>query len=134
MSVHNGKCRKNFIKFFIIVRRFKDAHGLSWTLGRSFIDGRLDTRTLMDANGRSWTLTKFGHVTHSGPVFQKKLQKLIFLDPGHIFLFPIQGKGKIARGIRICLSVQIRIICTFRKRMSNLVDFCWFKNHIRSYG
>jgi hypothetical protein len=33
--------------------------------------------------------------------FSKKLQKLIILDPGHIFLFPIQGKGKIARGIRI---------------------------------
>ena len=29
---------------------------------------------------------------HSGPVFQKKLQKLITLDPVHIFLFPIQGK------------------------------------------
>ena len=33
--------------------------------------------------------------------FSKKLQKLIILDPVHIFLFPIQGKGKIARGIRI---------------------------------
>ena len=33
--------------------------------------------------------------------FSKKLQKLITLDPVHIFLFPIQGKGKIARGIRI---------------------------------
>ena len=33
--------------------------------------------------------------------FSKKLQKLITLDPAHIFLFPIQGKGKIARGIRI---------------------------------
>ena len=33
--------------------------------------------------------------------FTKKLQKLIILDPVHIFLFPIQGKGKIARGIRI---------------------------------
>jgi hypothetical protein len=29
----------------------------------------------------------------SGPVFQKKLQKLIILAPVHIFLFPIQGKG-----------------------------------------
>jgi hypothetical protein len=33
--------------------------------------------------------------------FSKKLQKLIILDPVHIFLFPIQGKGKIAREIRI---------------------------------
>jgi hypothetical protein len=33
--------------------------------------------------------------------FFKKLQKLIILAPMHIFLFPIQGKGKIARGIRI---------------------------------
>jgi hypothetical protein len=33
--------------------------------------------------------------------FSKKLQKLITLDPVHIFLFPIQGKGKSAREIRI---------------------------------
>jgi hypothetical protein len=33
--------------------------------------------------------------------FSKKLQKLIILAPVHIFLFPIQGKDKIARGIRI---------------------------------
>jgi hypothetical protein len=33
--------------------------------------------------------------------FSKKLQKLIILDPVHIFLFPIQGKGKNARVIRI---------------------------------
>jgi hypothetical protein len=33
--------------------------------------------------------------------FSKKLQKLIILAPMHIFLFLIQGKGKIARGIRI---------------------------------
>jgi hypothetical protein len=33
--------------------------------------------------------------------FSKKLQKLITLDIVHIFLFPIQGKGKIAREIRI---------------------------------
>jgi hypothetical protein len=43
---------------------------------------------------------------HSEPMaqlasFSKKLQKLIILDSAHIFLFPIQGKGKIARGIRI---------------------------------
>jgi hypothetical protein len=31
--------------------------------------------------------------------FFKKLQKLMILDPVHIFLFPIQGK--IARGNRI---------------------------------
>jgi hypothetical protein len=33
--------------------------------------------------------------------FSKKLQKLIILAPVHIFLFPIQGICKIARGIRI---------------------------------
>jgi hypothetical protein len=33
--------------------------------------------------------------------FSKKLQKLITLDIVHIFLFPIHGKGKIAREIRI---------------------------------
>jgi hypothetical protein len=33
--------------------------------------------------------------------FSKKLQKLIILAPMHIFSFPIQGKGKIAREIRI---------------------------------
>ena len=33
--------------------------------------------------------------------FSQKLQKLIILDPVHMFLFPIQDKGKIARGIRI---------------------------------
>jgi hypothetical protein len=33
--------------------------------------------------------------------FSKKLQKLIILAPLHIFLVPIQGKGKIARVIRI---------------------------------
>jgi hypothetical protein len=33
--------------------------------------------------------------------FSKKLQKLITLDIVHIYLFPIQGKGKIAREIRI---------------------------------
>jgi hypothetical protein len=33
--------------------------------------------------------------------FFKKTQKLIILDPVHIFLILIQGKGKIARGIRI---------------------------------
>jgi hypothetical protein len=33
--------------------------------------------------------------------FSKKLQKLIVPAPVHIFVFPIQGKGKIARDIRI---------------------------------
>jgi hypothetical protein len=33
--------------------------------------------------------------------FSKKLQKLITLDPLHIFLFPFQGKGKIEREIGI---------------------------------
>jgi hypothetical protein len=36
--------------------------------------------------------------------FSKKLEKLIILNPVHIFLFPIQGKGKIAREIIIVQS------------------------------
>jgi hypothetical protein len=44
--------------------------------------------------------------------FSKKLQKLIILDPMHIFLFPIQGKGKIVREIiknlkKVYFQVQI---------------------------
>jgi hypothetical protein len=32
-----------------------------------------------------------------GQFFKRKLQKVIILAPVHIILFPIQGKGKIAR-------------------------------------
>jgi hypothetical protein len=53
--------------------------------------------------GRKNVLPKTSYITlqpfHSGPFFIKKLQKLIILDPVHIFLFPIQGKCKIARVI-----------------------------------
>ena len=44
--------------------------------------------------------SNFDHISQWAS-FSKKLQKLITLDIVHIFLFPIQGKGKIVRGIRI---------------------------------
>jgi hypothetical protein len=60
--------------------------------------------------------------------FSKKLQKLIILDPGHIFLFPIQGKGKIARGIRIWTENYEKSLFSGSKR-----PFCDFDHNDRSH-
>jgi hypothetical protein len=56
--------------------------------------------------------------------FFKKLQKLIILAPVHIFLFPIQGKGKIAQGIRIWTEKFEKILFSGSYR-----PFCGFDHY-----
>jgi hypothetical protein len=68
---------------------------------------------------------------HSGPVFQKKLQKLIILDPAHIFLFPTQGKGKIAREIRIWTEKLKKVF--FQAQISCFVVLTTMTSHTKTH-
>jgi hypothetical protein len=79
-------------------------------------------------------IKKMESLTHAQwASFSKKLQKLIIIAPVHIFLFPIQGISKIARGIRIWTEKFEKSLFSGSKR-----PFCSFDHydqpHQNPYG
>jgi hypothetical protein len=73
-------------------------------------------------------MSKNGQTTAQWASFSKKLQKLITLYPVHIFLFPNQGKGKIAREIRIWTEKIEKSLFSGSNR-----PFCGFDYNDRSH-